>query len=79
MHVLTQSLSTVRGGDVGDKGCDMRKGLDGVKVDTDDERAFRHVLFSYLKPTTRSSTQIDTASRFGEEVILAVEVDKFAV
>lgn len=67
------------GGDIGDEGCDMRKGLDGVKVDTDDERAFRHVLFSYLKPTTRSSTQIDTASRFGEEVILAVEVDKFAM
>ena len=56
----------------------MRDGLDGVQVDTDDEGAFRHVLFGYLEPTTGSGTQVDTAFGLAEEVIFAVQVDQLA-
>lgn len=43
---------------------------------TDDETINRHIFTGYLQPTTRSSTQVDTASCGLEERVLFVKLDK---
>jgi hypothetical protein len=44
---------------------------------TNDNTIHGHVLASYLKPTTRGGTQIDTASRRLEESEFLVELNEF--
>lgn len=75
VHVLLELGSAVRCRNIGDKGCDMGQGSDGIQIDTDNQRSLWHVLFGDLKPTSRRSTQIDCTFRLGEKVIFPVEVD----
>ena len=58
MKMRAEDVATLRGGDIGDEGRDMRQRFDGVKIDTDDQRALGHVLFRDLQPSTGGCTEI---------------------
>jgi hypothetical protein len=78
MQMRSEDLSTLRGSNVGDEGRDVRKGFDGVEIDTDDEGAFWHILLSDLEPTARGSTEIDTAFRPSQEIVFSVQMNELA-
>lgn len=61
VQVRTEELATLGSGNVGDKGGYVLKGFDRVEIDSDDEGAFRHVLFGDLQPSSGRGTEIDTA------------------
>jgi len=72
----TKSGTALLGGNILDKGNDVRQGLDGGEIDTDNQTADRHHLGSDLKPSSWGSAQIDKDLGPLEEVVFFVKLDQ---
>lgn len=72
----TKSSTALFSCNILDKGDNIGQGLDGSKIDTDNQTADGHHLGCDLKPSSWGSAQIDEDLGSFKEVVLFVELDQ---
>jgi hypothetical protein len=78
LEVALQRGPTRLSSNIADESVNTGDGSDCIEINSDDEGLLRAVLLSDLEPTSGCGTQIDDDSRFGQEVVLSIQMNQFA-